>query len=98
MALIMSHTLEETGVSGDYWKIKDLRIDDVNERAVVTIVLFISQSHRDNGKNSIEERSYVWKGADFPFDDSTLENENPYGTCYTKMKTDDPFWENAIDG
>ena len=71
----MSHELDNTGVTGDYWKLIQNNNDENN--SVVTLVLYLTQAGRDAGQNPLDEKvQFVFKLGDHPlseFDVDTLD-------------------------
>ena len=75
MGILKSHELDNTGVTGEYWKLIQNNNDD--DKSVVTLVLYQSQVGRNSGKNALDERvQFIFTLEDHPlseFDVDTLD-------------------------
>jgi hypothetical protein len=64
MAMQLNKTLDN-GVTGNYWKITNIRIDRMGLQITVDVRLWVSQSTRNSGLNPLEIDSYVLTGSDY---------------------------------
>jgi len=80
------------GVSANYHKITETKIDWHNRIANITVKSFLSSEARTAGKMPIIDHAYYWAGDDFVF----APDSNVIATAYAKLKTMEQ-WTNAID-
>jgi len=101
MAIQKNIELSNYGVSANYWKISEIRLDAVNKRARITIVGYLNNQARDSGKSAIPGFSFDYGIVDEDFialatgpsDSDKSVYENLAGLAYAFIKQKDEFLE-----
>jgi len=111
MALQLSKTLD-TGITGNYWKITKIDINNFENRVDIYVTLFLNKAIRNAGNKGIDLQHYVLTWPHFVFTSADLDINNPIKVAYNKLKilkksdldpsilgqkTDGLVWGGAID-
>lgn len=70
------------GVDANYWKISEVHINLLSQSAQIVVMLFKDQASAAN-REPIDNVTYIWNGADFPFSGGAQNIQN---VIYTKLK------------
>ena len=97
MALQLSKEVE-SGFSGSYWRIVELKLEFKVLQATVSIFLYKDKQARIDEKREISSYEFNWKNVDYPFSVAAMDklDDNPIKIAYNKIKTLDE-WKTAID-
>jgi hypothetical protein len=86
MALIKNKEVNNSGVTGEYWRIVETNISYESTSARVVLALYVDEQARTDGKSPIYYQDFVWSGDEFPFSISELSEANPVHIAYVKIK------------
>ena len=89
MALKLPTNNPYDGVAQDsYWKVVEMNINWLNKSMHVTLLGWLDEQSRIDGRQPISSRSYDWSGDDFPFNTDILMDEANalIGAIYGKIQ------------
>lgn len=87
MALQLSTTLN-TGCSGNYWRIYEVRVDRNRQTITMQVYLYLTQAARETGLMPLSAATYVLSGTDYT---TVMASTNFIQALYDYLKAQPQF-------
>ena len=97
MALKLAKEVLNSGVSVEYWSIKEVAINLGARKARIVVSGHLNETAKKTElKNELDTIAVHLSGDDFPFKVENLNSQNVYQAAYKKLKSLDVF-RDAVD-